>query len=182
MSELYQKTKAWVEKIYFNANHLVRTVHWVKKLTPSPSLALLLAALTHDIERAFKQGRNPPAAKIGKWNDPISNQWHSKRSAKFVKDFLKKKDADPDLIEGVSKLISHHEEGGWKEADLLKDADSISFLEINVPFFISRIPEELSKKEVKEKFNYMFKRISSKKAKEIARPFYQKAIVSLNKV
>ena len=182
MDELYQKTKTWVEKIYFNANHLIRTVYWVKKLTPNSSIALLLAALTHDIERAFKQWRNPPAREMGKWDDPISNQWHSKRSARFVKDFLKKKNADPDLIKEVSRLISHHEEGGWKEADLLRNADSISFLEINIPFFISRIPDELNKKEVKEKFDYMFRRIGSKKAKEIARPFYERAIVSLSKV
>lgn len=182
MDELYQKTKAWVEEIYFNADHLVRTAHWVKELDPNASETLILASLVHDIERAFRQGRNTPVLKSRKWDDPILNRWHSERSARFVKDFLKKENADPDLIEGVLKLVSHHEEGGWKEADLLKDADSISFLEVNVLFFISRIPKELSKKEVKKKFDYMFKRIGSKKAKKIARSFYEKVIISLNEV
>jgi len=34
MSTLYRETEKWVEKIYFNANHLVRAVYWVKKLNP----------------------------------------------------------------------------------------------------------------------------------------------------
>ena len=182
MNKLYQKTKAWVEKIYFNADHLVRTAYWIKEITPKPSEALLLAALTHDIERAFKEGRKPLFPKIRKWDDPKQNQWHSERSAKFVKDFLEKEDANSDLIKETLKLIRYHEEGGWNEADLLRDADSLSFLEINVPFFISRIPKELSKKEVKEKFNYMFMRIGNKKAKEIAKPFYKKAMFDLSKV
>lgn len=182
MDELYQKTKIWVEKIYSNANHLVRTVYWVKKLSPKSSRALILAALTHDIERAFKEGSKPPIPETRKWDDQTYNHWHSKRSAKFVKDFLEKENAKPELIKEILKLISYHEEGGWDEADLLRDADSLSFLEINVPFFISRIPKELNKKEVKEKFNYMFMRISSKKAKRIAKLFYKKAISDLNKV
>jgi len=182
MNELYQKTKAWVEKIYFNADHLIRTAYWIEELIPKPSEALLLAALTHDIERAFKEGRKPPVSKTRKWNGQVDNQRHSERSAKFVKDFLEKENAKPDLIKEILRLISHHEEGGWDEADLLRDADSLSFLEINVPFFISRIPKELSKKEVKEKFNYMFMRIGSKKVREIAKPFYKKAMFDLNKV
>ena len=182
MNKLYQKTKAWVEKIYFNADHLIRTAYWIRELTPKPSEALLIAALTHDIERVFKEGRKPSVSKMRKWDDQKENQWHSERSAKFVKDFLKKENTKTDLIEEVLRLINHHEEGGWDEADLLRDADSLSFLEINVPFFISRIPKELSKKEVKEKFNYMFMRIGSKKAREIAKPFYKKAMFDLNKV
>ena len=175
-------TKAWVEKTYFNANHLIRTAYWVNYLNPKPSEALLIAALTHDIERAFKEGSKPFFSKKGKWDDKASNQWHSERSAKFVKEFLEKEKANPCLINQTVRLISHHEEGGWGEADLLRDADSISFLEVNVPFFISRIPGELSKKEVEEKFNYMFARIGSKKAIEIAKPLYKKAMADLNKI
>ncbi len=182
MSKLYKKTKDWVEKIYFNANHLVRTSYWIKKLTPYPSEALLLAALTHDMERAFDKGRKPPSKEMGDWDDPMYNQWHARRSAKFVSEFFKKEGADSALIKKVSNLIKYHEEGGSRETDLLKDADSISFLEINISFFISRIPKELNKKEVREKFNYMLKRIGSQKARELAKPFYEKAIAKLSKI
>jgi len=180
--DIVKDTERWVKSIYFNADHLIRTKYWLKKLNPKADSASLIAAVSHDIERAFDEGRKPPSKEMGDWDDPVFNQWHSRRSAEFVEDFLKKKNADPELIKKVSRLISHHEEGGWKEADLLRDTDSISFLEINVQFFISRIPDNLSKKGVKEKFDYMFRRIGNKKAREIARSFYKKAIRDLELV
>ena len=180
---LVAKVQKWVEGIYSNANHLVRTGYWVKKLYPQANESLVIAAISHDVERAFKEGRNPPSPEMkgAKWEDPAYDKWHSERSAKFVLEFLKKRGADPSLIKEVSELISHHEHGGWKEADFLRDADSLSFLEINVDMFISRIPNELTKDEVKEKFDYMYKRIGGRKAKKIAKPFYEMAIEKLNK-
>jgi len=181
MSGLYWKTKKWVEKIYFNANHLIRTVYWVKKLNPQASEALVFAALTHDIERAFSEGRKPPIDEFGgKWDSPIYNKWHSKRSAKFVADFFEKQRVDLKLIKRVGGLIKRHEIGGTKEADLLRDADSLSFLEINAPVFISWIPERMSKKSVKGKLDYMFNRIGNPKAKNLAKPFYEKAILEVS--
>jgi len=189
--DLIEKVQKWVEEIYSNANHLVRTGYWVKRLYPEAKDSLIIASITHDIERAFKDGRNPPSPEMNgaKWDDPVYNRWHSERSAVFVKNFLKKEGANSKLIDDVAKLISVHEEGGWKEADLLRDSDSISFLEINAPYFISKIGKDLSshrqnlsRGEVREKFDYMFNRIGSKKAKQFATPFYEKAIEELNKV
>ena len=166
--DLVNKVQKWVEEIYSNADHLVRTGYWVKRLYPE----------------ADDEGRNPPSPEMGgaKWDDPVYNRWHSKRSAAFVKNFLDKEGANPKIIDDVVKLISVHEEGGWKEADILRDADSISFLEVNINRFISRITTVFTKQEVKEKFDYMFERIGSSKAKIIAKPFYDKAIEELNKV
>jgi len=182
--DLVNKVQKWVEEIYSNADHLVRTGYWVKRLYPEADDTLIIAAISHDVERAFDEGRNPPSPEMGgaKWDDPVYNRWHSKRSAAFVKNFLDKEGANPKIIDDVVKLISVHEEGGWKEADILRDADSISFLEVNINRFISRITTVFTKQEVKEKFDYMFERIGSSKAKIIAKPFYDKAIEELNKV
>lgn len=182
--DLIGKVEKWVRDVYENADHLIRTGYWVKKLNPKASDALYIAAITHDIERAFKEGRKPPSpeTKGAKWDDHKYSMFHGKRSAKFVIEFLKKVKAGSNLIKEVSKLVIVHEEGGWKEADILRDADSISFLEVNVPRFISWIPEKLTKEEVREKFDYMFKRIGSNKAKQIAQPFYDQAIIELEKV
>ena len=182
--DLVRKAKIWVEKVYLNTDHLIRTGYWVKKIFPEASDSLLIAAITHDVERAFQKGRKPPSAELrgAVWDDHVYNSWHSKRSAKFVKACLRKEDARPILIKEVGELIEHHEEGGWNEADYLKDADSISFLEINVPMFINRIPDKLSKDEVKEKFVYMFERMTNKKAKEIAEPFYRKGLEKLQNI
>lgn len=181
MNKLFKTTQAWVEKNYFNAEHLVRTVYWVKKLKPSADKALLLAALTHDIERAFEKGREPPSSETDNWDNQEYNRWHSRRSAEFASEFLKNAGADNNLIKRVSALVGQHEEGGSEETDILKDADSISFLEVNAPWFIAKIPEKWTKESVKEKIDYMFRRINGEKAKTKAKPFYQKALFELEK-
>lgn len=118
---LIAKVQRWVEEIYSNSDHLVRTGYWVKKLDSKASDALIIAAITHDIERVFKENRNPPSpeAKGAKWDDSVYDKWHSERSAKFVTEFLKKEGASGELIKKVAQLVSHHEHGGWKEADIL---------------------------------------------------------------
>lgn len=177
--KLIKEIKDWVEEIYFNANHLVRAAYWVKKLNPKASEAVIIAALTHDIERAFERGRKPPKEEMAKWDDIEYNLWHGERSAKFVSRFLKKKGAPDKLIKKVSDLVAKHELGGDYQADLVKDADSLSFLEVNAPIFISWVPEKLSRENVRGKLDYMFNRITIPKARKLAEPFYQKAIKEL---
>lgn len=181
---LVNKVEKWVTEIYSNAEHLIRTGHWVKRLQPKADDALIIAAISHDIERAFQKGRKPPSSEWNgaKWDDPIYNKWHSSSSASYVSKFLRKKGASSELIRKVSDLIKQHETGGNQQSDILRDADSLSFLEINVPLFISRIPDQLTKDEVKEKFDYMYKRIGSDRAKRIAFPYYKKALATLSQV
>lgn len=76
-------------------------------------------------------------------------------------------------------LVSKHEVGGNDDQNLLKDADSISFFENNVDHFVNKKVGETSKEKVKDKFEWMFNRISSEKAKQIARPWYEEAIKKL---
>ena len=71
------------------------------------------------------------------------------------------------------------EEGGNEEADLIKDADSISYLENNAIKHIKLIGK-LSKDRIKNKVDWMYNRISSKKAKSLAEPFYKEAMDLLN--
>lgn len=176
-----KEVKKWVNEIYDNSDHLIRTSYWLKKLDSDVDLAVTIAAITHDIERAFPQNRKPPSPEWGgaKWDDEEYNLWHGRRSASFVEKFLREKEANKKLISKVKHLIVYHEIGGDRETELVRDADSISFLEINVPMFISMIPKRLTKREVKEKVDYMFKRISNREAKVLARPFYKKALTQL---
>lgn len=174
--------EGWIKKTYDNADHLLRTGDWLKKLNPKADLASVLAAITHDIERAFPEDMTPPSPEIkrAKWDDEEYNLWHGKRSAEFAEKFLLESGVDnQQLINKIKRLIVYHERGGDSETDLIKDADSLSFLEINVSLFISWIPEKATKAEIKEKFDYMFNRISSKKAKKLALPFYKRAIRAL---
>lgn len=178
-SVLFTKVRDWVLNIHDNADHLVRTVDWLDKLDPEAGEALRIAAVAHDVERAFGEGRIPPTSEYVDWDDPVYNLWHGERSAKFLSGFLRRHGAEKNLIREVGRLVVVHEVGGFPEADILKDADSLSFLEINVDKFISWIPEKVSKEEVKKKFDYMFNRIGSSKATKWAQPLYEGACAKL---
>jgi hypothetical protein len=114
----------WIAS-YWNAEHLVRTRHWVLELDPGADLALRLAALTHDIERNFPGGPAPDPA------DPDYERVHSERSARIVREWLASQGAAEALAAAVARLVAAHEVGGWREADLLQAADSLAFLETN---------------------------------------------------
>jgi hypothetical protein len=114
----------WIAS-YWNAQHLLRTRAWVLELDPGAGLALRLAALTHDIERNFPGGPAPDPT------DPNYARLHAERSARIVRDWLASQGAREELAAAVARLVAAHEVGGWREADLLQAADSLSFLEVN---------------------------------------------------
>jgi hypothetical protein len=181
---LLDKIRNWVREICSNADHLLRTEYWLLELNSEIDLASRIAALTHDIERAFPKGRKPPSPEMtgAKWDDPLYNKWHGERSANFTGQQLRKLGAKETIINKVKFLIEFHEFGGDPEVDLIKDADSLSFLEVNVPLFVSWIPDKMSKEEVREKIDHMFYRISSPKSRKLALPFYQEAVSFLKKL
>jgi hypothetical protein len=135
---LLPAARAWVEEVHPHAEHLLRTEHWLLQLDPDASEALRLAAVLHDIERAF------PDTEAG-WDssrdagDPAYNRWHQDRCARIATDWLRAQGAAEPLVEEVGALIRVHEEGGWREADLLQAADSLSFLDTMV-WLVQRWP------------------------------------------
>ncbi len=82
------------------------------------------------------------------------------------------------MINKVVHLIRGHEVGGDNNQNILMDADSLSFVENNADIFLSRY-DELGYNKIREKFDWMFNRISDKKRKEIARPYYEDMIKKL---
>lgn len=152
--------------------HLQRNSFWIQKLKPDADEALLIAGIAHDIERAFRFNS------LKKLRKDI----HQKRSAKIIVEFLTKRGAQKEMIKRVKFLVSKHEEGGNADQNLLKDADSISFLENNVYMFLKMMVPRRGKKKVRQKFDWMYSRITSKKAKSIAKPMYKKAIEKLEKL
>ena len=61
----------------------------------------------------------------------------------------------------------------------MKDADSISYFENQIDHFITKQAKEIGFDKVKAKFDWMYERITSEKAREIARPMYEAAIKKL---
>jgi len=161
--------------------HFERTVYWLKQLKPDADEALLIAAFAHDIERAFRDHANydniKKSAKGFSGDEHLIP--HQKKGAKIIADFLEQQGADGKLIERVVMLVNKHEVGGNDDQNLLKDADSISFLENNINHFIDVKVKQTSKQIVKEKFDWMFNRITSEKAKQITRLWYEDGIKRL---
>jgi len=160
--------------------HFVQTVHWLKVLSPEADEALLVAAIAHDIERAFRQKDVLEKKTSVGFTSVEFYRPHEERGAEIITDFLKHQNVDDGFIERVNMLVSRHEEGGNDDQNLLKDADSVSFFETNVSLFLDKKSLEIGKEKVKAKFDWMFNRITSEKAKQIAQPIYEKAISDLN--
>ena len=177
---LERGAREWIAP-YSQAEHLIRTRDWLLELDPEASLALVLAALTHDIERFFPGG--PKQDKAGKpWDDPEYNRAHCERSAAIVGEWLRSQGADPELAQEVEELIRAHEFGGAPEADLLQAADSISFLETLSDVAVEWLRTGVCGPEkAKEKHEWMLERIRVERARELALPLYEQAIAAIDR-
>ena len=137
MTELYKIIEKYVFYSFRKADriheilHLIRTLYWLGKLKPDADEALRIAAVSHDIERAFRRKDvKEIVKKPGGLTSTIYFKKHEIRGAKIIGDYLEKKGAEKKLINRVKMLISRHEQGGNDDQNLLKDADSIGFFEI----------------------------------------------------
>lgn len=185
---LYNKAEKMIINLYGgNHNalpHVQRTAYWLRKLKPEADEAFLIAALAHDIQRtadAPKGDKKPSKPKGGFLNKDIMTH-HQERGGEIMEEFLLEEGASPEFAHRVRHLISRHELGGDADQDFLKDMDSLSFLENNIDLFLSHIVNASDKDEVRDKFTWMFDRISSDEVKKLAEPFYKTAIDRLNKV
>lgn len=161
--------------------HFERTVYWLLQLKPNADEALQIAAFAHDVERAFRassQEAKLDSSTKGFLDDEFLEE-HQNKGAEIIANFLKDQHAPEELIERVRMLISKHEVGGNDDQNVLKDADSISYFENQVDHFIKTRAKEQGKEKVKDKFQWMFDRITSEQAKEIAKPMFEEAIKKL---
>jgi len=187
MGELFDKVEKFVKESFIKLGqeiqlkHFERTVYWIKELNPKADEALIISAIAHDIERAFRSKDMLQRRAEAKFTDIKFIRPHEEKGAEIIADFLKKERADLKVIEKVKMLISRHEEGGNDEQNMLKDADSISFFENNIPSFLKKVQED-GKENTRQKFDFMYNRITLKKAKDLAKPFYDKAVKELEKI
>ncbi|MFA6918508.1 MAG: DUF4202 family protein [Patescibacteria group bacterium] len=158
--------------------HFERTIYWMKILKPDADEAMQIAAYAHDIARGFRQSTSVDTFKHREFNDPEYLKDHQEGGAEIISKFLKENDYPDDKINLVYNMVAHHEVGVDENSNLLMDADSLSFLENNVLHFIDQIPKQ-GKEKIQNKIAWMYDRISSEKAKELAKPYYDKAIEAL---
>jgi len=173
-SAILVEARRWVVENYpYNRDHLLRALEWLDRLAPGAPEAVRLAALTHDMERAFPGPDSPAMASLA---DPVYEQLHSERSARIVSEWLASHGADEQLTRDVAELIIAHEVGGTREADLVQAADRLSFLETNVDLFLGFVESgRFSIDDVRTKFEHSYHRIRVPDAKALARPLYEDA-------
>lgn len=187
-SKLYKAVEAYITRSYTkdgvvnpSVKHLIRTAYWIKELEPNADDEIVIAALGHDIERAFRSAEG--FEKINKSSKGMRDEEflteHQKVGGELMEKFLLENGATKDFASKVKGLIEKHEVGGTEEQNLLKDADSLSFFENNVDHFLSDKVKANGTEKVRDKFRWMFERITSEKAKEIAKPWYDDAMKRL---
>ncbi|MGB3341199.1 MAG: DUF4202 family protein [bacterium] len=143
--------------------HSKNTKKWALKLDPKIDIALQIASFGHDIERSIEE------RKIKRENFTDYNEFkkaHSQNSATILQEILLKYSISRGFIDKVVNLVLLHEFGGTLEANILKNADSISFFDVNLPFYFQRNSE----KETAFRMKWGYEKLS-KVAKSLVRNF-----------
>jgi kynurenine formamidase len=179
MSELLQRATSWMAELHPHFRHMQRTLDWALEIDPDASEAVLIAAVTHDAERAYPEGDWDSAVS---WNDPEYNRWHQQRCAEIVAGWLPEQGASPELTAEVERIVAVHEEGGFPEADVVQAADSLSFLETMVHVLAEWVQSGRAPRENAEgKARHSLERISPAllHAREEAEPLLAAALQRL---
>jgi len=171
---ILETARQWViDKYSYNSLHLTRTLEWLLRIAPESTDTTRMAALTHDMERAFP-GPDQPV-----WDGNEDHDYyvaHSNRSARIVGAWLREQNADEDYVVEVEELIKVHEFGGWPEADFVQAADSLSFLDVNIDLFLGFAKSgRFTREQVGAKFDYSLTRIRIPWVQELARPLLESA-------
>ena len=146
--------------------HSINTLEWLLKLMPDANESLKIAALGHDIERAIEKRkvRRQDYKDFDAFKDA-----HALNSANVLAEIMQTCDIDKKMIDEVFSLVRHHETGGTDRVDLLKDADSISYFNVNLPLYFIRT----NLKETKRRCLWGYKRLSDKGKRIVAGFDYQ---------
>ena len=171
---LENAARQWViDKYPYNSLHLIRTLDWLLRIAPDSKDTTRMAALTHDMERAFP-GPDQPI-----WDGNVNYEYdvaHSNRSARIVGAWLREQRGEEGYVTEVEELIKVHEFGGWPEADFVQAADSLSFLDVNIDLFLGFVTSgRYTRQQVRAKFDYSLTRIRIPSVQELARPLLETA-------
>lgn len=115
--------------------HAENTLEWLLKIDPEADHSLQVAALAHDIDRAVGDQK----VRRADFNDyDAFKDAHARCGANIVRELLQECGIDPSVADEVCRLVALHETGGDPRSDLLKDADGISYFEVNMPLYYQR--------------------------------------------
>lgn len=115
--------------------HSENTLEWLLKLDPKADQALQIAALAHDIDRAVEPRKVHRSDYI---DYDTFKAAHACNGAKILREILNKYTVARSIADEACRLVRLHEGGGDPRSDSLKDADSISYFEVNMPLYYQR--------------------------------------------
>ncbi len=141
--------------------HADNTLEWLLRLEPDASEALQLAALAHDIDRAIEEVK-VRRADFNNYN--VFKTAHARNSAEILRPILVACNVEQHILDETCRLVQAHEEGGDPNSDLLKDADSISYFDVNLPLYFQREGWD----ETKRRSQWGYRRLTPK-AQEIVK-------------
>lgn len=149
--------------------HARNVKEWVLRLKPDADWPLQVAALGHDIERALPE-RKVRRSQFSAFRD--FKRAHAQNSARIVREILDKYPLEEKIKEKIIFLIQNHECSQNQDSDLavLKDADSLSFFEVNLPLYSQRHDES----EVLFRMRWGYQRLS-REAREIVKNFHYRS-------
>ena len=133
-----QKIRAVIagSKVPEDPLHAENTLNWLLRLEPDADQALQIAALGHDIERAFKARK----LKRPDFSDYDSfKAAHARVSAEILRGIMEDCGVQQEMASEVYLLVCRHETGGGDpRSGLIKNADSISYFHVNMPLYYQR--------------------------------------------
>jgi len=146
--------------------HAENTLEWVLKLDPEADQALQLAALAHDIDRAVEARKT----RRSDYDDyDAFKAAHARNGAMILRKILIDCSVPKAVVDEACWLVRFHEVGGDYSSDLLKDADSISFFDVNVLLYYRREGME----ETLRRCRWGYQRLSDQMKKTVMRIIYK---------
>ncbi|MFQ5661577.1 MAG: DUF4202 family protein [Gammaproteobacteria bacterium] len=144
-----------------DSRHADNTLEWLLRLEPDADDALQLAALGHDIDRAIEEVK----VKRADFDDyDAFKAAHARNGAEILRPILTACGVKRYIVDEACRLVEVHEMGGDPRSDVLKDADSISYFDVNLPFYYRREGWN----EAKRRSSWGYQRLSLR-AKEIVK-------------
>ncbi len=144
-----------------DSRHADNTLEWLLRLEPHADDALQLAALAHDIDRAIEERK----VKRADFDDyDAFKAAHARNGVEVLRPILTSCGVEQHIVDEACRLVEVHEVGGDFRSDLLKDADSISYFDVNLPFYYRREGWN----EAKRRSSWGYRRLSPR-AKEIVK-------------
>ena len=114
--------------------HAENTLYLVLKLSTGVDPALQIAALAHDIDRAVPEW----VRREDYQNYDAFKEAHARRGARLLRGILEECGVENAIVKEACRLVKLHEVGGDPRSDLLRDADSISFFQVNMSLYYQR--------------------------------------------